>query len=217
MAPLYVLLALASWLLLALIGALLGGRGARLRGAPFDRRALLSADEWRCYHQLQAAAGAGYPVFPRVAALALLQPLPRIGRRQRRLAQAHLREGWADLVICSATDAYPLAAVRLVRAGEGRRERRMAARMRAAFAAAGMPVIELSLANLPTEERLQALVHEALAMTGVRLAARPEPSLGQTGPSLGRAEPRLGQAEHDDDEEAALLSELSAAMRDPEA
>ncbi|WP_201243808.1 DUF2726 domain-containing protein [Halochromatium salexigens] len=203
MAPLYVLLALASGLLLALIGSLLRGRGARLRGEPFERRSLLSADERCCHQRIQKAAGEGYAVFPRVSALALLQPLPRIGRRQRRLAQAHLREGWADLVICSAADAHPLATVRLVRAGEGRRERRMAARMRSAFAAAGMPVIELNLTELPTEERLRALVHEALAMTGVRLTVHPEPS--------------LGRAEHNDDEETALLSELSAAMRDSEA
>ena len=209
MAPLYVLLALASWLLLMLIGSLLGGRGARLRGVPFERRPLLSADELRCYHLIQQTLGEDYPVFPRVAASALLQPLPRIGRRQRRLAQAHLRAGWADLLICSAADVDPLVVVRLVREAERRAERRSATRMRAAFAAAGMPVLELNLNDLPTPARLATLIQEAFAMHDTDWVparrARLEPSLNRT------------DADEDDEDEAAFLSELTAAMRDPEA
>ncbi|MFP4494974.1 MAG: DUF2726 domain-containing protein [Halochromatium sp.] len=191
-----------------LIGSLLDGRGARLRGAPFERRPLLSADERRCHRLIQQTLGEDYPVFPRVAASALLRPLPRIGRRQRRLALAHLRAGWADLLICSAADAYPLVVVRLVRETERRAQRRSATRMRAAFAAAGMPVLELNLNDLPTPARLATLIQEALAMNDPEwVPAR----RARQAPTLRRAD-----ADEDDEDEAAFLSQLTAAMRDPE-
>ncbi len=208
MTPLYVLLALAAWLVLALFWSFRRGRGARLRGEPFERRPWLSVEERRCYQQIQDAAGAGYRLFPRVAAAALLEPLSRIGREQRRLAWARLREGWADVLICSATDLYPLCVIQFAHPGQGRgrearQARQTAARMRSIFAAAGMPVIELSLADLPTPERLATLIHEALAMTDADRIARPQPRLGRVDVD-------------DDDDEAALLSELAAAMRDAE-
>ena len=207
MTPFYLLLVLASLLLAALLLALLGARKPRLQGQPFERRTLLSADEWRCVQQIAEAAGEHYQVFPRVAAQAVLRPLPRIGRRQRRLALQRLQEGWLDLLICAAGDAHPLCAVRLDRDSLGRKERRVAAQVQAAVSAAGMPVIELSLDDLPSAERLRALVNEAIEMADVRvLVAESKPP--RRGPSAMRATA--------DDDEVALLSDLSAAMREPE-
>lgn len=196
MTPLYVLLALAALIMLAMLLSLLRVRGERLRGEPFERRALLTQEEQRCYRMLLEAAGDAYRIFPRVAALALLRPVPRIARRQRRLAQGLLAAGWADLLICSASDLYPLAAVWIKPAKTGRAQRRIGVRLQAAFASAGMPVIELTAGELPTAERLRELVAEAIAMADVRVIARAEPMGG--------------------DDEDELLAELSAAMRDPD-
>ena len=196
MTPLYLLLAIAAIILLAMVLSLLRMRDARLRGAPFERRALPAGDVQPCYRMLSEAFGDAYQVCPRVAALALLRPLPRLGRKQRRLAQELLAAGWVDLLICSASDLYPLVAVWIEPAKAGRAQRRLGARLHAAFASAGMPVIELTAGALPTAERLRELVTEAIGMADVRLIARPEPMGGE-----------------DEDE---LLAELSAAMRDPD-
>ncbi len=201
MIPFYALLALGGLLLVALLFSLLSGRRERLRGQPFERRRLLSADERRCYLQITEAVGADYRVFPKVAAHALLRPMRRIGRRQGRLAQERLRDGCADLLICTAADAHPLCVVSLSREKLGRKERRIAAQLRAAVSAAGMPVVELSLDELPSSERLRGLVREAIEMADVRVLARPEPTATRFSA---------------DEEEAELLSELSAAMREPE-
>jgi hypothetical protein len=190
------MLAMATAIILAMLLSVLRGRGARLRGEPFERRELLSADERRCFLSVSEAAGEAYRVCPKVAGLALLQPLSRIGRDQRRLAHALLAEGWADLLICAATDLYPLAVVRLLPVKSGRAQRRLAARLQAAFTAAGMPVIELTAGDLPSAERLRGLVAEAIAMADVRVVVRAEPTSG--------------------DDEDALLSDLAAAMRDPD-
>ncbi|WP_462320970.1 DUF2726 domain-containing protein [Halochromatium sp.] len=194
MTPLYLLLVLAALILLAMLFLLLQGRGSGLRGEPFERRALLTEDEQRCYRMLSEAAGDAYRVCPRVAAQALLRPRPRIGSKQRRLAQRLLDTGWADLLICSASDLYPLAAVWVKQSKTRRMQRRASARLHAAFSAAGMPMIELTAGELPTAERLRELVAEAVAMADVRLVADAEP---------------IGGADEDE-----LLSELSAAMRD---
>ncbi|MEA1049878.1 DUF2726 domain-containing protein [Lamprobacter modestohalophilus] len=196
MTPLYLLLAVATLIIVAMLVSVLRGRGTRLRGEPFERRPLLSADELRCYRMISEAAGDAYRVCPKVAALSLLRPLPRMGRDQRRLAQGLLAEGWADLLICAASDLYPLAVVRLLPAKSDRAQRRIVVRLRAAFAAAGMPVIELTVGDLPSVERLRGLVAEAIAMADVRLVARAEPASGE--------------------DEDALLSDLAAAMRDPD-
>jgi hypothetical protein len=192
--PFYLLLSLAGLLVLALLLSLARGRGARLRGEPFRRRALLSSAEQRCYRLLVAAVGEDYLICPKVAPHALLQPLTRLGRKQRRLAEALLQQGTIDMVICAVADAYPLAAVRLDAAGQSRWQRRIASRLQAALAAAGIPVVELSLTEPPSIERLHALVQEAVEMSEVRVVPRPE-SVAQ-------------------DDEAALLSQLSAAMQD---
>ncbi|MBK5938000.1 DUF2726 domain-containing protein [Halochromatium roseum] len=197
MTPLYLLLVAATLIIVALLISALRLRGMRLRGEPFERRPLLSVDELRCYQMISEAAGDAYCVCPKVAALALLRPLPRIGRGQRRLAHGLLAEGWADLLLCTAADLYPLAVVRLLPAKSDRAQRRIVVRLRAAFAAAGMPVIELTVGDLPSVERLRGLVAEAIAMADVRLVARAEPTSG-------------------DDDEDALLSDLAAAMRDPD-
>ncbi len=196
MTPLYLLLAIAALILFAMLLPLLSVRSTRLRGEPFERRALLTETEQHCYRMLSEAAGDAYRVCPRVAALALLRPLPRIGRKQRRLAQGLLATGWADLLLCSAPDLYPLAVVWIKPNKVGRIQRRTGARLRAAFAAAGMPVIELTAGELPPAERLRELVAEAIAMADVRLATSAEPM----------------DDEYEDEDE--LLSELSAAMRD---
>lgn len=194
MTPLYLLLAIAAMITLAMVLSVLRGRGARLRGEPFERRPLLSAEEQRCYQLIAAAAGDHYRVCPKVAAAAFLRPLPRIGLEQRRLADARLVEGWADLLICAASDLHPLAAVRLKPAKPSRVQRRIGTRLQAAVAAAGLPVIELAAADPPSAERLRELIDEAIAMTEVRMVARAESSGGE--------------------DEDALLSELAAAMRD---
>lgn len=196
MTPFYLLLASAAIILLAMMLSLLRVRGARLRGEPFERRALLTDEEQRCYQMLSEVSADAYRVCPRVAAVALLSPLPRIGRKQRRLAQELLATGWVDLLICSASDLYPLVAVWIKPAKAGRAQRRLGARLQAAFASAGMPVIELTAGALPTAERLRELVAEATSMADVRLIARPEPMGG--------------------DDEDELLAELSAAMREPD-
>ncbi len=196
MTPLYLLLAMAAMIMLAMMFSLLRGRGARLRGEPFERRALLAEDEQRCYQMLSEASGDAYRVCPRVAALALLRPLPRIGRKQRHLAQGLLAAGWADLLICSASDLHPLAVVWIKPVKMRRTQRRVGARLQAAFASAGLPVIELTAGELPTAERLRELVAEAIALADVHVIARAEPMGG--------------------DDEDELLAELSAAMRDPD-
>jgi len=198
--PLYILFALAALIILAMMVSVLRGSGARLRGEPFQRQALLSVDEQRCYQMLVTAVGDAYRVCPKIAALALLRPLPGIGRKQRRLVLELLAEGWADLLICTALDLHPLALVRLVPAKSGRAQRRRAARLQAAFVAAGMPVIEIMTNDLPSAERLRELVDEAIALADLPVAAHRL----QAGAELSRGD------------EEALLSELAAAMRDPE-
>ncbi|MEA3638508.1 MAG: DUF2726 domain-containing protein [Lamprobacter sp.] len=197
MTPFYLLLLIAVVIIIAMLQALVHGRGLRLQGEPFERRALLSADEQRGYQMISAAVGDSYRVCPRVAALALLRPLPRIGRQQRRLAHGLLAEGWADLLICTRNELYPLVAVRLKLAQTGRAQRRIDSRLQAAFAAAGLPVIELMAGDLPSAERLCELVAEAIALADVPVVARAEPI-------------------SNDDDEDALLSELAAAMREPD-
>lgn len=206
MTPLYLLLALAGLLLVALLFSLLRVHKPRLVGQPFVRRRLLSAEEWRCAQQIAEAAGDRYRVFPRVAAQALLQPLPRMGRKQHLLAEQRLREGWLDLLICSAADAHPLCAVRLDRDELGRQEKRIGRQLQAAVSAAGMPVIELSLDDLPSVARLRALVAEAIEMADAPVMVdQPKAAAG----------PGVTDSVTDDDE-AALLSELASAMREPE-
>jgi hypothetical protein len=197
LAPLYLLLALAALLLVAMIAALTSVRGRRLRGEPFLRRALLTADEQRCYQLLSEAVGAGYRLCPRVAALSLLQPMRGIGGRQQRLAHRLLAEGWADLLICTAAELSPVAVVRLLPEKSGRAQRRLANRLQAAFAAAGFPVIELRANDPPSIERLRTLVERSIAMAGAPVIAQLEPALV-------------------DQDEDTLLSELAAAMREPD-
>jgi hypothetical protein len=204
--PLYLLLALAGLLLVALLFSLLGVRKPRLIGQPFGRRRLLSAEEWRCVQQIAEAAGDSYRVFPRVAAQAVLQPLPRLGRKQRLLAEQRLREGWLDLLICAAADAHPLCAVRLDQDRLGRQEKRIGRQVQAAVSAAGMPVIELSLDDLPSSARLRALVAEAIEMADAPVVVDQPKAAAGPGVTAGVT----------DDDEAALLSELSTAMREPE-
>lgn len=196
MTPLYALLAIAFLLVVAILWTLIRLRSGRLHGAPFQRRAFVSADEHRCLLAVSSAAGDGYQVFPRVAAASLLQPERRIGRVQRRLASEQLRAGWADLLICTVADAYPVCAVRLHPENPGKLQERALACVQAAFAAAGVPVVELFIADLPAPDALKRLIKDAIAMSDVRVVTVPEPV-------------------HDGDEQS-LLSELSAAMQDSE-
>lgn len=208
MTPLYVLLGAAGLLVVALIDALLRLRPRRLRGAPFRQRPFLAEAQRAQLRAVAAAAGAGYRVFPHVSASALLQPERRIGRRQRRLASQLLCEGAADLLVCAEPGARPVCVVRLDDPGQDRARRRHRARLQAAFAAAGLPVVELPLDEVLPQARLEVLLGEAIAM-----AATPE----RPGSEASAIAPRRDDAQDDDAAEDTLLAGLAAAMREPDA
>lgn len=193
MLPFYVLLFLLGLLLAGLLLQLVG-RGRGLRGAPYRRRVLLTEAEqdWRA--AVAAAAGPGFEVWPRVAAAALLQPLPRLDRATRALARAALADGVLDLVI--AADGDPLCVVQLQPARRARTERRRAAHLIEACAAAGLPVIELPLEQAPAPGELTRLVQQAIGLAGRKQSAPAAPP-------------------PDADEEDAL-ARLSDALREPD-
>jgi len=193
--PFYLLVFLAGLLLASLILALLRATGSRLRGAPFERRTLLSPDELTYLKAIELAAGPDCRVLPKVAAASLLRPERGLRLGQRRLARRALAEGRVDLVVAAAADVYPLCIVRFADPARPRPERRSLARIAAGCSNAGMPVIELPLDQTVDAQALQQLVQDAIDMAGVRLSKALEPP---------------------PEEEEALLAELAAAMRDPE-
>jgi len=193
--PFYLIVFLAGLLLASLMLSLLKATRAGLRGAPFERQSLLSGDELKFLKGVEMAAGSEYRVLPKVAAASLLRPERGLGRGQRRLARQALVEGRVDLVLAAADDMYPVCVVRFRDPQRPRAERKALSRIAAGCSNAGMPVIELPLDDTLEGETLKRLVQDALAMTGVRVSARPEPP---------------------PEDEEALLADLAAAMRDPE-
>jgi hypothetical protein len=193
--PFYLLVFLAGLLLASLLLGLLKASRSGLRGAPFERRALLSADELKYMKAVEMAAGPDYRVLPKVAAAALLRPERGLGRGQRRLARQALAQGRLDLVLAAAADAHPLCAVRFRDPERARAERKSLARIAAGCSNAGMPVIELPLDDSIDAETLKRLVQDALDMADVRVSTKPEPP---------------------PEDEEALLADLAAAMRDPD-
>jgi hypothetical protein len=191
------MLAIAFVLVVAILTTLIWGRGGRLKGVPFERRRFVSPDEARCLHAVSEAAGAAYWVYPKVAAASLLESERRLGRVQRRAALTLLQTACADLLICTRSDIYPVCIVRLHPAKAASSQARLATRMQAAFANAGIPVVELFLSELPRPEALKQLVQDAISMSDVRVV---------TAPDLVR-----------DDDEASVLTELAAAMQDSDA
>ena len=195
MEPFYLLVFLAGLLCASLLLGLLKASRSGLRGAPFERRALLTADELKYLKAIELAAGPDYRVLPKVAAASLLRPEQGLGRGQRRLARQALAQGRADLVLAAAEDVHPLCVVRFRDPTWTRTERKSQARIAAGCRNAGMPIIELPLDETLGAEALKRLVHEALAMADRRVPHQPEPPA---------------------EDEEALLADLAAAMRDPD-
>lgn len=194
MLPFFFLLGLGALLLVLLLAAMARPRRPRLRGEPFERRPLIDADAQPCLRALEAVLDPSWRLCPAVSAKALLVPMRRLGRRQRRLAQETLQPLLADFVICAAGDLYPLVVVRLSAPRQSRATARDGARLQRAGSAAGLPVIELAADALPSSEALKALIHEAVALADVRIAAVPEATRSE--------------------DEVAVLEELSLAMRE---
>lgn len=200
MEPFYLLVFLGGLLVAVMLLQLLGVGRARLSGAPFDRRPFLTAAEADALGAVADAAGPSYRVFAKVAAATLLRPERGLRRGQRRLAAAVLSAGAVDLVIAAA-DGAPLCAVQLASPVRSRSARRLAARIGAGCAAAGMPVIELPVEPLPAPAEVARLVREALAL--VQRTAAP---VAATAPVV----------EEEDPEAEALLADIAAAMREPD-
>lgn len=235
MEPFYLLVFLAGLLIAQLLLRLLRLRGPRLRGDPFERRAFLDAREFAALGAAANAAGPQYLVFAKVAASSLIQPEGVLGGERRQLAR-RLVQGWVlDLVVATAEAAQPLCVIQFD--PPDRRSRRANARLIAACSAAGLPVITLSPQDSYDHDELRHLIRAAVQMTGVAVAptlhegaAAPSPAAAAAepavapvlvAPSAARSasvgSPRLDRsaaaADATEDEELALLANLSAALR----
>jgi len=237
--PFYLLVFLAGLLIAQLLLRLLRLRGPRLRGDPFERRAFLDAREFAALGAAANAAGPQYLVFAKVAASSLIQPEGVLGGERRQLAR-RLVQGWVlDLVVATAEAAQPLCVIQFD--PPDRRSRRANARLIAACSAAGLPVITLSPQDSYDHDELRHLIRAAVQMTGVAVAptlhegaAAPSPAAAAAAaaaepavapvlvaPSAARSasvgSPRLDRsaaaADATEDEELALLANLSAALR----
>jgi hypothetical protein len=194
--PFYLLVCLAGLLVANLVLSLLRLPRAGLRGTAFASRALLSARERGYLNAVEIAAGPGCRVDPKVAAAVILRPRPELGWGRRRASRRALESAHLDLLISAASDARPLCAVLLLRPEPSWAERASRGRIGAACTSAGLPVLELPLTEPPAPATLKRLVQEALETIDLRVAPPPP--------------------QRDEDEEA-MLAELAAAMREPEA
>jgi len=155
----------------------------------------LSDQERLCLGTVEEAVGGNYRVFPRVAAGTVLTGDRSFGRRRRRAAVATLSGRVLDFLVCSAADAHPLCAVLAAPAEASRRRRREAALLRAACADAGLPLVELTLADGYELTAVRRELLDAIESAEVRIAPTPEPMAA---------------------DEESLLAELAAAMQEPD-
>lgn len=162
----------------------------------FERRdSLLNPQERLCLGTVEEAVGRDFRVFARVAAGAVLAADSEVGRHRRRRSERALAGRAFDFLICAAADAHPLCAVLASAPEPPRRRRRDLALLRGACADAGLPVVELELADGYELAGVRRRLLEAIETADVRMSTEPEPVVA---------------------DEEALLAELAAAMQEPD-
>ncbi|NBC13531.1 MAG: DUF2726 domain-containing protein [Gammaproteobacteria bacterium] len=162
----------------------------------YERRdGFLDFQERLCLGTVEEAVGRDFRVFARVGAGAVLVGDRDLGRRRRRAATRALGGRMFDFLVCSAADAYPLCAVLASPPEPSRARRRELTVLRAACSDAGLPWVELTLADGYELTAMRRELLDAIESAEVRIAPTPDPVVGP--------------------DEESLLAELAAAMQEP--
>jgi hypothetical protein len=194
--PFYIMVFAAGLVAANLLFSLLRLPGRSTPVLAYQRReGLLNLQERLCLGTVEEAVGRDFRVFPRVAAGAVLEGDAETGRRRRRRADRGLAGHVLDFLVCAAADAHPLCAVLAVSPEPTRRQRREVAFLRAACADAGLPIVELELADGYELTAVRRRLLDAIESSEVRLSSGPDPVAA---------------------DEEALLAELAAAMQEPD-
>jgi hypothetical protein len=197
--PFYIMVFAAGLVAAGLLFRVLGlfGRLIRPRRVlAYQRRdEFLNFQERLCLGTVEEAVGRDFRVFSRVAAGAVLAGDVMLGRRRRRAAEQALAGRMFDFLVCSAADAHPLCAVLASPPEPSRRRRREVSELRSACTDAGLPVVELALADGYELTAIRQQLLDAIESAEVRIAPTPDPMAA---------------------DEESLLAELAAAMQEPD-
>jgi hypothetical protein len=154
----------------------------------------LNFQERLCLGTVEEAVGRDFRVFARVAAGRVLAGDSELGRRRRRAAARALAGRAFDFLVCSAADAYPLCAVLASPPEPSRARRQELGLLRTACSDAGLPWVELTLADGYELTTIRRELLDAIESAEVRIAPTPDPVAP---------------------DEESLLAELAAAMQEP--
>jgi hypothetical protein len=194
--PFYLLVFIAGLLIANLLLQLLRAFGGIGGGYPFERRsAFLTAEEQLCLGTVEEAVGDDFRVLAKVCLAQVLQADQDLGRRRRARAAARLRDRAIDLLVCSATDGYPLCALLVRSEPQDRATRRELAVIEGMCRAAGLPFLTLALQDHYEITEIRKRVLAAVETAEVRITQTPEPPAA---------------------DEEALLAELAASMQEPD-